>query len=57
MVLFVISLFLLVYFVFFTIESIKLKRNPRPKMQDNCKIRFRDVNKIKTQKFGCVESR
>lgn len=52
-----ICLFLLIYLVMFIRETIKLKRNPRPKMNDTCKLRFSDVSKIKTQNFGVIESR
>lgn len=52
-----ICLFLLIYLVMFIRETIKLTRNPRPKMQDNCEIRFKDVKKVKTQNIYCIESR
>ena len=52
-----ISLFLISYFIGFVRETIMLKRNPRPKMCDNNLIRFKDLTKIKTQKFGVIESR
>lgn len=52
-----ICLFLLIYLVMFIRETIKLNRNPRLKMQDNCEIRFKDVKKVKTQNIYCIESR
>lgn len=52
-----ISLFLIIYFVSFIFETIKLHRNPRPRIKDSCKIRFKDINKVKTQKYGFIEIR
>lgn len=53
----IIGLFLVSYFIAFVRETIMIKRNSRPKMTDNSKIRFKDLIKIKTQKYGEVESR
>mgnify|MGYP003294068786 CR=1 FL=1 len=49
--------FLLIYFVLFVVETIKLSRNSRPKMQDNCEIKFKDVKKVKTQNIYYIEGR
>jgi len=42
-------LFLIVYTISFTYETICLVRNPRPKLDDKTKIRFRDLEIKKTQ--------
>lgn len=52
-----ICLFLLIYLVMFIRETIKLSRNSRPKMQDNCEIKFKDVKKVKTQNIYYIEGR
>lgn len=53
----VIGLFLLSYLILLIRETIKLKRNPRPKMVDTCSLRFKNVSKIKTHNYGVIESR
>ena len=52
-----ICLFLIFYLISLIFETIKIHRNPRPRMKDSCKIRFKDINKTKTQQFGFVEIR
>ena len=52
-----ICLFLIFYLINLIFETIKIHRNPRPRMKDSCKIKFKDINKTKTQKFGFIEIR